>query len=265
MQLGRVMAPLSSRYGHSSRWQDAVCAGTGTGWTFSPCTTAAFTSALANALETFRAHPDSFKCSCRHTCCRAAGHSHSLSALSKLPRCAGTGTGWTFSPCTTEAFTSALANATETYRAHPDSFMCHVAVAHTHSPRGCKALTKLPRCAGTGTGWTFSPCTTEAFTSALANALETYRAHPDSFRGLQQRGMQRDSSWDKAAAEYEQVRHHQQPCLRRRLCSMSQLACVLLTQLPACARWLMAALGCVLKQARAVQVFEWAMMDRSYA
>lgn len=58
---------------------------------------------------------------------------------------------------------------------------------------------------GTGTGWTFSPCTTEAFTSALANAIQTYHAHPDSFKALQERGMRRDSSWDKAAAEYEQI------------------------------------------------------------
>ncbi|KAK9802897.1 hypothetical protein WJX73_003216 [Symbiochloris irregularis] len=58
---------------------------------------------------------------------------------------------------------------------------------------------------GTGTGWTFSPCTQEAFTSALANALQTFHAHPDSFHALQQRGLRRDSSWNKAAAEYEQI------------------------------------------------------------
>ncbi|KAK9904144.1 hypothetical protein WJX75_005380 [Coccomyxa subellipsoidea] len=58
---------------------------------------------------------------------------------------------------------------------------------------------------GTGTGWTFSPCTTEAFTGALRNTLETFREHPDSFRALQQRGMERNSTWDKAAAEYETI------------------------------------------------------------
>ena len=39
----------------------------------------------------------------------------------------------------------------------------------------------------------------------LGNVLETYREHPDSFRALQHRGMERNSSWDKAAAEYEQI------------------------------------------------------------
>ena len=58
---------------------------------------------------------------------------------------------------------------------------------------------------GTGTGWTFSPCTVEAFIAMLGNVLDTYREHPDSFRALQHRGMERNSSWDKAAAEYEQI------------------------------------------------------------
>ncbi|KAK9830206.1 hypothetical protein WJX72_010297 [[Myrmecia] bisecta] len=58
---------------------------------------------------------------------------------------------------------------------------------------------------GTGTGWTFSPCTCEAFVSALATSLDTFREHQDSFRALQQRGLERDSSWNKAAAEYEQI------------------------------------------------------------
>ena len=50
----------------------------------------------------------------------------------------------------------------------------------------------------TGTGWTFSPCTVDAFTSTLGQALDTYRNHSDSFKDLQSRGMVRDSSWDKA-------------------------------------------------------------------
>jgi len=62
-----------------------------------------------------------------------------------------------------------------------------------------------PATAGTGTGWTFTPCSTEAFISVLAYSLQTYREHPDSFRGLQERGMQRDSSWNKAAEQYEQI------------------------------------------------------------
>lgn len=56
-----------------------------------------------------------------------------------------------------------------------------------------------------GTGWTFSPCSTEAFIYTLGQALETFRAHNDSFRALQLRGMRRDSSWDKAAQSYEQI------------------------------------------------------------
>ncbi|CAL5223380.1 g5887 [Coccomyxa viridis] len=58
---------------------------------------------------------------------------------------------------------------------------------------------------GTGTGWTFTPCTVEAFISILGNALETFREHSDSFRALQQRGMQIDFTWDKAASEYETI------------------------------------------------------------
>ena len=59
--------------------------------------------------------------------------------------------------------------------------------------------------AGTGTGWTFSPCTVEAFISALQNALDTFREHSDSFRAVQQRGMERDFTWDKAASQYETI------------------------------------------------------------
>jgi starch synthase len=40
---------------------------------------------------------------------------------------------------------------------------------------------------------------------AISNALLTYRQHRDSFRGLQQRGMGQDLSWDNAAALYEEV------------------------------------------------------------
>ena len=68
-----------------------------------------------------------------------------------------------------------------------------------------RSISRADGCAGTGTGWTFSPCTVEAFLSTLGNVLETFREHPDSFRALQHRGMERNSSWDKAAAEYEQI------------------------------------------------------------
>ena len=51
------------------------------------------------------------------------------------------------------------------------------------------------RMQGRGRGGTFSPCTVEAFIAMLGNVLETYREHPDSFRALQHRGMERNSSW----------------------------------------------------------------------
>ena len=66
-------------------------------------------------------------------------------------------------------------------------------------------VTVVPAVAVTGTGWTFSPCTVDAFISTLGQSLQTYRDHQDSFRDLQSRGMIRDSSWDKAAQEYEQI------------------------------------------------------------
>lgn len=66
-------------------------------------------------------------------------------------------------------------------------------------------MTWLPLGAGTGTGWTFSPCTVEAFISTLQNALETFREHSNSFRAVQQRGMEIDFTWDAAAAQYETI------------------------------------------------------------
>jgi len=32
-----------------------------------------------------------------------------------------------------------------------------------------------------------------------------HRNHPDSFRGIQLRGMEQDLTWDNAAAQYEEV------------------------------------------------------------
>ena len=57
----------------------------------------------------------------------------------------------------------------------------------------------------TGTGWTFMPCTLESFQHAISLALATYRNHPESFSALQQAGMARESSWDQAASQYEQI------------------------------------------------------------
>jgi starch synthase len=56
-----------------------------------------------------------------------------------------------------------------------------------------------------GTGWTFSPCDAGALTAALGNALRTYREHRAEFDGIALRGMARDSSWEQAATQYEQV------------------------------------------------------------
>jgi len=56
-----------------------------------------------------------------------------------------------------------------------------------------------------GTGWTFECADSGAFQRALGDALYTYREHRGSFEGLQERGMACDLSWEKAAAEYEQI------------------------------------------------------------
>ncbi|KAL5719118.1 starch synthase [Ranunculus cassubicifolius] len=58
---------------------------------------------------------------------------------------------------------------------------------------------------GKGTGWTFSPLCKESMLGALRYAMETYRNHKTSWEGLMRRGMERDYTWDNAAAQYEQV------------------------------------------------------------
>ncbi|KAK9122032.1 hypothetical protein Syun_019649 [Stephania yunnanensis] len=58
---------------------------------------------------------------------------------------------------------------------------------------------------GEGTGWTFSPLTKESMLSALRLAIGTYREHKSSWEGLMKRGMERDYSWEHAAAQYEQI------------------------------------------------------------
>ncbi|KAL0304419.1 UNVERIFIED_CONTAM: Soluble starch synthase 1, chloroplastic/amyloplastic [Sesamum radiatum] len=58
---------------------------------------------------------------------------------------------------------------------------------------------------GEGTGWTFSPLTKENLLAALRTAVRTYKEHKPSWEGLMKRGMERDSSWDIAATQYEQV------------------------------------------------------------
>ncbi|KAI3757926.1 hypothetical protein L6452_05470 [Arctium lappa] len=58
---------------------------------------------------------------------------------------------------------------------------------------------------GEGTGWAFKPLTRECMLDALRVAIETYRKHKPSWRGLIKRGMERNSSWDNATVQYEEV------------------------------------------------------------
>lgn len=58
---------------------------------------------------------------------------------------------------------------------------------------------------GVGTGWTFADMSEESAKRAIWNAIDTFRNHPEAFRGIQARGMERDMSWEKAAEEYEQA------------------------------------------------------------
>lgn len=78
---------------------------------------------------------------------------------------------------------------------------------HAHNAHTCAHGTPTPPrpTDEEGTGWTFSPCNVESFKETLTQALKTLREHPESFAALQLRGMRRDSSWDKAAQNYEQI------------------------------------------------------------
>jgi starch synthase len=57
----------------------------------------------------------------------------------------------------------------------------------------------------TGTGWTFASCDASGLMHATGLALHTLREYPEDFMGIQKRGMQRDSSWNGAAEQYEQI------------------------------------------------------------
>jgi starch synthase len=56
-----------------------------------------------------------------------------------------------------------------------------------------------------GTGWTFSNCDVSGLMHATGLALQTLREYPKDFEGIQLRGMQRDSTWNGAAEQYEQI------------------------------------------------------------
>nr|WQA41340.1 SS8 [Ambrosia trifida] len=58
---------------------------------------------------------------------------------------------------------------------------------------------------GAGTGWTFSPLSRENLVATLRIATGTYIEHKQSWKGLMQRGMARDYSWEKAAVQYERI------------------------------------------------------------
>ncbi|KAG5229549.1 hypothetical protein OIU77_008422 [Salix suchowensis] len=58
---------------------------------------------------------------------------------------------------------------------------------------------------GEGTGWIFSPLSKESMLAALRVAIMTYRDHKSSWEGIMKRGMEKDSTWENAAVQYEQV------------------------------------------------------------
>jgi starch synthase len=60
---------------------------------------------------------------------------------------------------------------------------------------------------GTGTGFVFEDLHPGAIYDVVGWAIWAYYNRKDHFRGLQQRGMQRDFSWDLAAERYESVYH----------------------------------------------------------
>jgi len=57
--------------------------------------------------------------------------------------------------------------------------------------------------AQSGTGFCFDDLTVESLRNTIGWALSTYHDRPQHFRGLQERGMQQDFSWARAAEAYE--------------------------------------------------------------
>jgi starch synthase len=56
-----------------------------------------------------------------------------------------------------------------------------------------------------GLGWTFDRAEAQKLIEALGHCLGTYRNYRESWRGLQERGMSQDFSWEHAAKLYEDV------------------------------------------------------------
>ena len=59
-----------------------------------------------------------------------------------------------------------------------------------------------------GTGWAFRTFHVDAFVEAIGWALLTYTKYPEAWKRIMVRGMQRDLSWDRSAAQYEKVYEH---------------------------------------------------------
>jgi len=59
--------------------------------------------------------------------------------------------------------------------------------------------------AGKATGFSFLPRTADALLETVERALELYRRSPDDWLRLVRIGMKQDWSWDRSAAEYEQL------------------------------------------------------------
>ncbi|KAL6760377.1 hypothetical protein V8C86DRAFT_2554548 [Haematococcus lacustris] len=57
----------------------------------------------------------------------------------------------------------------------------------------------------TGTGWVFDSADASKLRGSIGDALFTYRQYRQSFNSIALRGMEQDLSWDKAAAQYEEV------------------------------------------------------------
>ncbi|MCO5586384.1 hypothetical protein L7F22_040324 [Adiantum nelumboides] len=57
----------------------------------------------------------------------------------------------------------------------------------------------------TGTGWTFDKADPAGLIHALGNAMWTFGDFKDSWKGIQERGMTQDLSWDHAAKQNEEV------------------------------------------------------------
>eukprot|EP00898_Chlorokybus_atmophyticus_P005620 jgi/Chlat1/6059/Chrsp4S06337 len=58
---------------------------------------------------------------------------------------------------------------------------------------------------GSGTGWTFSPANAQSMLGALWTCVGTYWHHKEAWEGIMRRDMEQDFSWDKSAAQYEQI------------------------------------------------------------